>query len=555
MPTTLKLPTEGTVFRVTGDVNGDAVYKVVNGQITTVASPTYTANTAFSYGGQTYQAGQAAPNPKDAVTYLDPNYRGGLTSLTNAYTVYKNQTGVDANTLPEYNMADIQTALGKGATLGSISSFDINTDPAIAGYTNPNTANPVTGAQQSPVMAAMATNTAPQPFGSNYSPLGVPINPQLGVQPTVSPINSLNSSNLTSPTVQNFQTPTTQTYAPPPMGSYNPPGAPVLQPTGAETQMSDLTKRIMSLNDQYAGKAAYQNDQNNAAGVNAKQGIVNSLTAQRQQILNEAVQIQLQTQQGQGVTTALDQRQRNEALRVNAIAELSISSLLAAANGDLATAQQLADKAVATKFDPIEAEIRAATANLALIRNDPETSRQDLNRANAAQAVLDQQKAAYTQAKNTYEDIQSIAIKAAAAGVDAVTLQKIQNATSAVQAAQLAAQWSAANPTAQTTSATNTTTTPAGLQSGKTFVSGTIQYTPQQFTTDKAQLVASRGSDGWVDPAVYLRGYNAWIQGGGLKSDFLQIYPIKDYINPVNTWPEIVALGGGTQSGTSSRSI
>lgn len=92
-----------------------------------------------------------------------------------------------------------------------------------------------------------------------------------------------------------------------------------------------------------------------------------------------------------------------------------------------------------------------------------------------------------------------------------------------------------------------TTTTAGGLQSGKTFVSGSFKYTGDQYNQDKAALLATRGADGWVDPAVYLRGLKSWLAAGGLQSDYLQVYPIKDFINPVNTWPEILALGGGTK--------
>ncbi len=99
-----------------------------------------------------------------------------------------------------------------------------------------------------------------------------------------------------------------------------------------------------------------------------------------------------------------------------------------------------------------------------------------------------------------------------------------------------------------TSGSTATTSTLAGLQSGKTLVSGNLKYAPTQYTQDRNSLISSRGTDGWVDPAIYLRGYNAWISGGGLKSDFLQVYPLKDYINPANSWPEIQALRGTTST-------
>lgn len=94
-------------------------------------------------------------------------------------------------------------------------------------------------------------------------------------------------------------------------------------------------------------------------------------------------------------------------------------------------------------------------------------------------------------------------------------------------------------------SSSGTTTTLSGLIGGKTFVSGNFSYPASNYKSDKAELVSTRGQDNWVDPAAYIAGYNNWLANGGVKSDFLEIYPIKDYINPENTWPEIVALGGG----------
>ncbi|MEK7180024.1 MAG: hypothetical protein AAB706_00955, partial [Patescibacteria group bacterium] len=168
---------------------------------------------------------------------------------------------------------------------------------------------------------------------------------------------------------------------------------------------------------------------------------------------------------------------------------------------------------------------------------------------------------------------------------DTLTQQQYQNQTEAQKYQNMLAQQQYENQLAQqkntpTTASQNvpqttvpqsdlgTTTTVAGLNSGKTFISGSLQYTAQAFQEDQATLLnpnitdaqgnPNRGPDGYVNPAVYLKLYNSWIAGGGLKSDFLQIYPIKDYINPANTWPEIIALGGGTKpkaATTSTRSI
>lgn len=127
-----------------------------------------------------------------------------------------------------------------------------------------------------------------------------------------------------------------------------------------------------------------------------------------------------------------------------------------------------------------------------------------------------------------------------------------QNKQDAIDALQLA----------QTKNASPTTTV-NGLQSGGIYTSGTLQVNNNQYTTGKQQLQASEGKDGYVDPAVYLSLLQDFRTNGGLQSDFLKLYPIKDYVNPANTWPQITALGGGTKpkatstktTSTSARSI
>ncbi len=211
---------------------------------------------------------------------------------------------------------------------------------------------------------------------------------------------------------------------------------------------------IQSLNDKEDGKSAYQTQENSAdlgagGSVDTMTKTVNDLRTQQQQILNAHAAAQLATQQGQGVTTAIDSRQRAEETRVSAIQSLAVGSLLAAAKGNLTYAQSLADKAVAEKFGPIEAQITAATENLKLIANDPETARQDKNRANAMLAIQNQTANAVAMAKSNYDAVLKAGIDAATKGAQFVpsaqyktlaqALQGIQNAPDPMTATQIAA--------------------------------------------------------------------------------------------------------------------
>jgi hypothetical protein len=288
------------------------------------------------------------------------------------------------------------------------------------------------------VPPATSSSGVPSPFGSNFGPLGVP------TVPNYTPPSSINSGSMGNGT--SGQT-TTYNVPQPNTGSakaaldalYAQYQQSINQPLGPQdTKESDLVKAIQDLNTQEAGKADYQNQQNNAQGVTEKQNTVNDLQAQLQQILNEHAAAQMQTQQGQGVTTAIDSRQRDEETRQNAIKALSIQSLIAAANSNLVNAQNLANKAVALKFDPIEAQIKASTDNLKLIQNDPKTTEEEKARASYQQAVLSQYQDQVSQAKTDQQNILNIAQDAASKGATSVQLQSIMASTSPAMALQVA---------------------------------------------------------------------------------------------------------------------
>ncbi len=230
-------------------------------------------------------------------------------------------------------------------------------------------------------------------------------------------------------------------------------GAPQTE-TPQEQKESSLSTLLQGLNDQEAGKSAYQTQENSAdlgagGSVDAMTKTVNDLRAKQQQILNAHTAAQLATQQGEGVTTAVDQRQRAEETRVSAIQSLEVSSLIAAAQGNLTYAQSLADKVVAEKFGPIEGQITAAIANLNLIKNDPQTTLEETNRANAALAVQTQAKAAVAVAQANYSAVLTAGVNAAANGANftptsqfptlSQALTAISNASSPMVAAQVAA--------------------------------------------------------------------------------------------------------------------
>lgn len=251
--------------------------------------------------------------------------------------------------------------------------------------------------------------------------------------------NTITPQSLTPATVIPYQQPA-PTALPDVANLYN---TPDLQPTPEETQAQGINDRLQTLNDQLVGKSADQTTANSQFGVDKAQGTITDLTAQLTGLKNDAAAIPLLLQKAsssQGIAQPLIDRQQEQLTRDNAVKALGVSSLLAASQGQLANAQSLADKAVAAKYDPIQAEIDSATKNLQLILSSPQYTLDQQNRAQKQLDIQKQKQAQLDQQKTDTSSVLKIATDAASNGADAVTLQKIQAAPTPQQALQVAAQ-------------------------------------------------------------------------------------------------------------------
>lgn len=87
---------------------------------------------------------------------------------------------------------------------------------------------------------------------------------------------------------------------------------------------------------------------------------------------------------------------------------------------------------------------------------------------------------------------------------------------------------------------------------GKTLTSGSLKYTASDISEGAQKLQASKGSDGYVDPNVYLSLANAWTGQGGSIKDFIKNFPVSSWVNPANTFvtPAINALVKQDAAGT-----
>lgn len=209
--------------------------------------------------------------------------------------------------------------------------------------------------------------------------------------------------------------------------------------TQEETKVQSLSERLQSLNEELTGQSAFKAGQEVSQDVMGKQKTVNDLTAQIKTLQNEAAAIPLQ-QAGVNVTSAMLGAKQRELLMQNSIKALGLAAFLEAARGNLALANDLVDRAVAAKFDPIKEKIAALTANYNLIIASPSATLADKKRAQQLKDIETAKAAEVKKQETETENIYKIGLKAAENNADSLTLQRIQKAATAAEALEIAAE-------------------------------------------------------------------------------------------------------------------
>lgn len=369
---------------------------------------------------------------------------------------------------------------------------------------------------------------------------------------------AITSNSLSTPPPVNYSTPT---YTPTNIAGIDTTYKPQEQ-TSQEKTSSALIARLMKLNDESAGKNAYQTEQNTAAGVDTVQQSIADLNVSIKQLQNDAAGASLKAEDRLIPTFAITGEQQ-KIERARAVKALTFSSLSDALQNNLVSAQHKADQAVAAKYGPIEDEIAAKTKNLTLILNDPLTSLQDKNRAGALLAQQEQQKAQIEEAKTLQKDISKISIDAASQSKEFTPTAQYPTVSTALTAIAAAKTVEEATSIAATTGLIaggkyDTFTqdgnlyqvkkdaqgkvigTPQLIKGGgggaaSVVKSGALNYTKTDYAEDSKILEDSRGSDGHVDSALYLQLFNAWKAAGGEPKDFISQFPPDLYTNPQDT--------------------
>lgn len=216
--------------------------------------------------------------------------------------------------------------------------------------------------------------------------------------------------------------------------------------TNPEEKASGLMENLRSLNEAQIGESAFRAQQEQVQGIPQLTQTQRDLTTQLNNLTREAQAIPLNIQSefaGRGATAGGVAPIETGRLRENAIKALTVSSLLEASRGNLATAHDLVDRAVKAKYDPIREEIAVKKANLELLINSPEYTQAEKKRA---QAQLDAQNKKEKEEKfneQNYKDLNSglIDIIKANPNIDARTLQTLGTAISPLQLAIMASNY------------------------------------------------------------------------------------------------------------------
>lgn len=417
---------------------------------------------------------------------------------------YLQSIGFNLDAAPQLNdgqFADVMAAtsngegglsFGKANDLNTISSLlktPTTTGTSTTLNTQQNTLSAPAGVQPATIGASTGVQAQPNNGGGQsvntslqlgqgesidaYNSRIASLNPNLPAPGTTSSTGVTNTATSGSQTLSSAnmtggsQLPYTQPQTTPVNNSALIPNTPAgTDPYASTAQQSKVQGDINSLtglNTQLADKSAFSTAQNDVtqqsgfsvnSAFNAKTDLNAKLTALQKQAqglqLDAQYTIPNQTQlnyEGQGVTKGgmapvLTGDLRRNSIQQGALAQqaLTTQAALAAADGNLVTAQHYADQAIAAKFGPIEAQIKAATDNLNLALNSPDYTNAEKKQAQAQLDFQNQKAAAIAQQKTDAASILNIANNAAANGADAMTLQRIGSATSPLEALKLASQ-------------------------------------------------------------------------------------------------------------------
>ena len=210
-------------------------------------------------------------------------------------------------------------------------------------------------------------------------------------------------------------------------------------PTQTESTQDELNRRILDLAKSATGKGAAQIEAEKQAGLPGFQAQLRDVSSELGALTKEALSVPLQIQEefkGRGATAAGVEPIQTERLRRNTIRALGLSAIAQILQGNIATAQATANRAVEIEFGPIEDQL--AYLDRAIEINKSRLSREDQKRAEARQLAIAERSILLQEQKEEKTSIYNTSLAAAQMGASAELLNKINTAKTRGEALSMA---------------------------------------------------------------------------------------------------------------------
>lgn len=292
--------------------------------------------------------------------------------------------------------------------------------------------DPITGQQvyDDPLKGIVSATTGqvihPSP---NLPKIGDPISGGGGLRYEAEDIMNLQPSGLTLQQAEKLQSEVINTDSLVPTSPLNLPSLtakpnylsylnsiPFPQPTSqTETVQTDLLRRTLEISEKLTGKKAAQIKAEEVAGVPGYQKELRDITSQIQTLQKEAAAIPLQLQEeakGRGITAGGLQPIEAGLLRQNTIKALGLSAIAQTIQGNLALAQQQANRAVELEFAPMEAQLDFLKT--AYNMNKDVLEREDKKRADALGLFIRERERLIAERKDAATEARKMAANAVA---------------------------------------------------------------------------------------------------------------------------------------------
>ena len=249
--------------------------------------------------------------------------------------------------------------------------------------------------------------TLPNPVQGPTLPTQNP-NPSGLTQPPVSVPSTITTSDLTN-TPAPVQLPPTPTITQPSVADIVT-ASQGAAPTANEQSLSELQKQLLEATKNVNGKSQVQAQNEINAGLPQYNQQLNDINGQIRQLNVQSVANQERAlNSGQTLSFAGGEAQR--VARNDAIEQMRLSSIAQTLQGNVALAQQTADRATALQFEPEEAKIKYLQTALEL--NKDNLSREDKKKADLLNAQLQDRQYQVDQQKEDKKLINSYILEAA----------------------------------------------------------------------------------------------------------------------------------------------